>query len=112
MDDRDLERLLARYRPADPPADLRAHALARAPIGDAGRTWPWAVAAAALLAISVGLHAATVDGPPAPAPVDPMPLAQQLGGDEAAVRMAAFMIASSPAPPVREPSAPELLWIR
>ena len=65
MHERDVETLLTRYRPAAPRAELAA-AITRLPnyqITRYPRTWPWAVAAAALLAISVGLHAAV---PPAP----------------------------------------------
>ena len=55
-DDRDIETLLRRYRPLEPPPDLRVRVLS-AP-ADTRRAWPWAVAAAALLAASVGLHVA------------------------------------------------------
>ena len=48
MSDPELEDLLRRYRPAGPPPDLRARIMPGAvPVR---RTWPWAVAAAALLA--------------------------------------------------------------
>lgn len=57
MDDRDVERILSRYQPLAPPADLRARALAsHQPVR---RTWPWVAAAAALLATTVGFHAAS-----------------------------------------------------
>jgi hypothetical protein len=59
MTDPELEDLLRRYQPAGPPAALRARIL-----GDTtpvGRTWPWAVAAAVLLATVVGTHAFTHD---------------------------------------------------
>jgi hypothetical protein len=53
MDERDLEKLLRRYRPAGPPAELRVRIATthRAP-----RTWTWAAAAAALIAVMVGFH--------------------------------------------------------
>lgn len=56
MDDRDIETLLAKYRPGEPPAGLQAsiHQLTTSPTHQL--TWPWAVAAAALLAIAIGLH--------------------------------------------------------
>ena len=57
MDDDKVRALLDRYQPVGPAGELRERALAgavRAP-----RTWPWAAAAAALLAATVGLHAAT-----------------------------------------------------
>lgn len=53
MDDDEIEQMLRRYRPADPPTDLLStihH------VRDDRRTWPWAVAAAALLAIALGMH--------------------------------------------------------
>jgi hypothetical protein len=57
MNDPEIEDLLRRYRPAGPSSDLRARIL-----GDTtpvGRTWPWAVAAAVLLAATLYLHAAS-----------------------------------------------------
>ena len=54
MTDPEIEDLLRRYRPTGPSADLRASIL-----GDTtpmGRTWPWAVAAAVLLAATLWLH--------------------------------------------------------
>jgi hypothetical protein len=57
MDDERLNELLRDVMPAGPAPGLRARALsARRP----GRAWPWAAAAAAMLAVSLGLHAATV----------------------------------------------------
>jgi hypothetical protein len=50
-----IEDTLRRYRPSGPPATLRDRVLAP-PVG---RTWPWAAAAAALLAVTLGLQAAT-----------------------------------------------------
>jgi hypothetical protein len=57
MNEDDLEQLLQRYEPAGPPPSLRARVVAARP--DAMRAWPWAVAAAALLALTVWLHDAT-----------------------------------------------------
>jgi len=54
--DSDLESRLRRYRPAGPAPDLRERVLTRSP--QVRRTWPWAVAAAALLAIAVGFGVA------------------------------------------------------
>ena len=54
--DDDLEAALRRYRPADPSSELRARVLM--PPTQARRTWPWSVAAAALLAVAVGFGAA------------------------------------------------------
>jgi hypothetical protein len=45
-----IEGALRRYRPSGPPAALRDRVLAP-PVG---RTWPWAAAAAALLAVTLG----------------------------------------------------------
>lgn len=67
MDDRDIRALLDKYRPAGPPAALRTRvaqtidALTN-PIHEAGNsptqqlTWPWAVAAAGLLAVAIVFH--------------------------------------------------------
>jgi hypothetical protein len=54
MDDRELEEVLGRYRPRGPSSDLRQSVLAGRP----GRVWPWAVAAAALLAMTIGFSSA------------------------------------------------------
>ncbi len=62
MQEQDLERLLARYRPAAPRAELAA-AITGLPdpqVPRFSRTWPWAVATAALLALTVGIHAAAL----------------------------------------------------
>ncbi len=53
MNDHDILDVLRRYRPAGPPPTLRGRVIHVKP---AGRTWPWAVAAAALLASSVALN--------------------------------------------------------
>ena len=52
MDEQEIERLLRRHRPAASAPGLRERVLPPA----AARTWPWAVAAAALLVLTVGLH--------------------------------------------------------
>lgn len=61
MDEQDVEQLLRRYRPADPPAsfDERIAQLIAPPGRREPRVWPWAAAPAALLAITLGLHAGT-----------------------------------------------------
>lgn len=53
MNDEQLDDLLRCVRPAGPPSDLRARIFAprRAP-----RAWPWAMAAAALLMLTVTVH--------------------------------------------------------
>src|SRR5262245_14532515 len=93
MDERDTERLLARYRPVGPPRELRAFALsARSQM----RVWPWAAAAAVLLAATVALQTATriaIDRM-APPHVDPVnALADALGGGEEAQKAAQLMVA-------------------
>lgn len=117
MDDRQVEDLLKRYRPAAPPDSLRERCLT--PLRHA-RVWPWAAAAAALLAITVGLQVATAAAM-AGAGVVLMPdtsaqavadLAEALGGDAAARRVAAQVIdqqmrrdrevAERPTPPTGE----------
>ena len=56
MRDDDIETVLKRYRPVGPDPGLRGRILARAA---PRRAWPWAAAAAALLAATAGFHAAT-----------------------------------------------------
>jgi hypothetical protein len=86
MDDREIEALLRRYRPVE-----------RAP--RAPRVWPWAAAAAALLAIVVGLHAGAIVAAPderidARSSQDGVStLAAQFGGDARARRLADWMVA-------------------
>ena len=53
MKDDDILDPLRRYRPAGPPARLRGRVIQVKP---AARTWPWAIAAAALLVLSVALN--------------------------------------------------------
>ena len=56
MNEQDVEDLIRRYRPVGPPADFRERCLGPSEV-HAARTWPWAVAAALLVAASVSLHA-------------------------------------------------------
>jgi hypothetical protein len=93
MDEHGIESVLRRYRPVGPPADLQARILA------ARRTWPWAVAAAALLALTLGARTG-VAGTIARFPVTPGPahqaaaeLTQLLGGDAMARQVVDLMLA-------------------
>jgi hypothetical protein len=64
MNDRDLEESLLKYQPAEPAVDLIrqiTHATDRLP---AKPIWPWAIAAAALLAVTVVLHGMSFAGSP------------------------------------------------
>ena len=93
MDDDKVRELLSRYQPIWPPSGLRERAFAAST--HRSRTWPWAAAAAALLAAAIGLHVATnrvlarVAAPAVSLSVDA--LATAMGGDEAA-RAAARLI--------------------
>lgn len=96
MDDQQVEDLLKRYRPAAPPDSLRERCLT--PLRPT-RVWPWAAAAAALFAITVGLEAAAGALARAAVVVAPDPtaqaiaeLAEALGGDAAARRVAEQVI--------------------
>ena len=63
--DAEIEALLKRYQPAAPPSDLW-NQISKSPdsqMSTSRRTWPWAVAAAALLMITFGLHGAVVPAP-------------------------------------------------
>jgi hypothetical protein len=63
--DAEIEARLKRYQPAAPPSDLWIQ-ISKSPdpqISKSPKTWPWAVAAAALLAITVGLHGAVIPAP-------------------------------------------------
>jgi len=83
--DEEIEALLSRYRPIARTGELR--------LTPAPRTWPWAVAAAALLAITIGLHAGV-----SPAPEPPLDqarvqaIADQLGGGPMARTLAESMV--------------------
>ncbi len=75
MNDNEIEAMLQRYRPVTRLPDF--------PITRLPRTWPWAVAAAALLAITVGLHGAVVPAPNNSSLVDGtrvQAIAEELGG--------------------------------
>src|SRR5687768_14496684 len=98
MTDHDIEQMLRRHRPAGPPPELRARIFQPAP--DEGRLWPWAAAAAALLATTIGFHAASASlrsKVPVPAGTvavdDRERLIEALGGDDIARARAEFMIA-------------------
>jgi hypothetical protein len=83
--DEDVEALLGRYRPAARMPELRARAVPR--------TWPWAAAAAALLAITIGLHASVRPAPEPPIdPVRVQALTEQLGGGPDARRLAEAIV--------------------
>jgi hypothetical protein len=70
--DAEIEKLLSRYRPAEPRRELwdQISRFPHSKISKSARTWPWAVAAAALLIISLGLHGAVVPAPDAAPEVD------------------------------------------
>lgn len=57
MTDPELDALLRRYRPAGPPPELRARVVASEP--PAVRAWPWAAAAAILLAAVCAMQLST-----------------------------------------------------
>ena len=92
MQDHDIESALRRYRPVGPPAGL--HARLAAP----RRVWPWAAAAAALLAVTLGARAG-IDSLASQVPTVPDPtelavedLTRLLGGDAPARQMAELII--------------------
>lgn len=97
MDDRAVENLLKRYRPQGPPDSLRERCLIAS---HEARLWPWATAAAALLAITLGIQAAAgaaMAGAKISPATDPSvaavaDLAEALGGDAVARRMAEEII--------------------
>lgn len=92
MDDREIRALLEKYRPAEPPPDLQAsvHQLADSAIRRL--TWPWAVAAAALLVIAVALHGRAT-GPTLQTPTPTASqLADGLGDSPDAVAAADFIL--------------------
>lgn len=94
MRDSEIEDLLRRYQPVAPSPDLSARIFD----GRASRTWPWAAAAAALLAMTIALHAATnrlaSRGVPAASEAGPTvdDLAAALGGGDEARRMAELIL--------------------
>ena len=95
MDDDKVRELLDRYRPVGARGGLRERALAGAV--NAPRTWPWAAAAAALLAVTLGLHVATnraIARVAAPADANSVEeLAAAMGGGEEAERAARLVAA-------------------
>lgn len=94
MDDDKVRELLGRYRAAGPPAELRERALNAA--ANVPRAWPWAAAAAALLAVTLGLHTAadrsiaSVAVPTASVSVDA--LTEAMGGTDEARRAAELIV--------------------
>jgi predicted lysophospholipase L1 biosynthesis ABC-type transport system permease subunit len=99
MDEHDVEDLLRRVRPVGPPAELRLRIEQEAALPvPAPRAWPWAAAAAALLVLTAGLRVevnrleSRVEVPPDPAIAIVDDLAERLGGDAAARRMATLMV--------------------
>ncbi len=96
-EDTEIETLLSRYRPAEPRRDLwdRISTFPHSQISKSERVWPWAVAAAALLVVTIGLHAAVVPAPETSVPVDAarvQAIADELGGG-AESRIVAELIA-------------------
>jgi hypothetical protein len=96
MDDDRLEALLRQMRPAGPPARLRARIVsARRPTA---RAWPWVSAAAALLAVTIALPRAYGQPPgrtlaSTPWEEEQVLLAEMLGGDAEAARLAEQIVA-------------------
>jgi hypothetical protein len=92
MNDDEIESVLRRYRPVGPPADLEARLV------PARRTWPWAAAAAAILALTLAARIG-VDALAARFPVtDPRSqaaaeLTELLGGDTMARQAVELMLA-------------------
>jgi len=106
------EDLLRKYRPVGPPSGLRARILV-----PERATWPWALAAAALLFLTIALHAATrslgAADPPTPAfgPDARIAfIAHALGDGEEARRTATFIVMEeerrSALPPVAAATLP------
>jgi hypothetical protein len=85
MNDHELEESLLKYRPAEPAADLARRITASTDQIPAKPIWPWAIAAAALLAVTVGLHgvglAGTPDDPHAALQREIADVTASLGGD-------------------------------
>jgi hypothetical protein len=65
--DAEIEKLLNRYRPSGPRRELwdQISTFTHSKSSKSARTWPWAVAAAALLMITLGLHGAAAPAPDA-----------------------------------------------
>ena len=96
MSEHDIEQMLRRHRPAGPPTELRARILQ--PAADESRLWRWAVAAAALLATTIGFHVASASLKSS-VPIqsgsemaDQERLIEALGGDAVARTRAELMI--------------------
>ena len=96
MDDSEIEDLLRKVRPVEPPAQLRQRILA-APL--ARRAWPWiGAAAAALIAttafhLAVGYEVGRADlSPPDTETQVADGITKMLGDDERARRMAEFIL--------------------
>lgn len=97
VDDQQAEALLKRYRPAGPPEALRERCLTPLQVA---RVWPWAAAAAALLATTLGVQMAAgaamagakITSAPDPSADAVADLAEALGGDAAARRAAEEII--------------------
>jgi hypothetical protein len=64
MDDRQLEELLLKYRPAEPATDLIARITESPNHHITKSVWPWAAAAAALFVVVVALHGVSVTSSP------------------------------------------------
>lgn len=102
-DDVDVKELLRRYRPIDPPAELRTRILTSLREPPVRRAWPWAVAAAALLALTLASRVAAdretaKADPPMTSAAEARAraaddLAEMLGGDDDARRLAEFILA-------------------
>lgn len=93
MDEDKVRELLDRYRPAGPPPELRRLALRPAA---PDRIWPWAAAAAVLLAATVAIHFATSDAIrrlALPTVDTTSALAEAMGGDEEARNVARAIVA-------------------
>lgn len=94
--DAEIEELLRRYQPGAPPTDLwnQIAGLPQSQVSRSLRTWPWAVAAAALLTIAIGLHGAVVPAPDASPAVDSQrakAIEQELGPTAGSEAMAEWM---------------------
>jgi hypothetical protein len=99
MDDNrpgEIEEIVRRYRPPDPPRDLRDRIMS-ARIEARGRVWPWAVAAAALLATVLTLYtgsavSASTDPSVEVANHEMVELNERLGTDVTARDMANWIV--------------------